>query len=92
MGSIADLHAKTYEIVRMIPPGHVTSYGHIAKLAGYPRYSRHVGNALRDLPAGSTVPCVSYPRLVRFLPVAMRVKLSRGRKLHWRKMGWKWNA
>ena len=56
-GDVADLTAKAYEIIRMIPPGHVTSYGqllpgtreckvltqragHIAKLAGYPRYSR----------------------------------------------------
>ncbi|AGV14440.1 methylated-DNA-protein-cysteine methyltransferase, variant [Cryptococcus neoformans var. grubii H99] len=41
MGDIADLTAKTYDIARLIPPGRVTSYGHIAKLAGYPTYSRH---------------------------------------------------
>jgi len=40
MGDVADLTAKAYEIVRLIPPGHVTTYGHIAKLAGYPTYSR----------------------------------------------------
>jgi methylated-DNA-protein-cysteine methyltransferase-like protein len=57
MGDVADLTAKAYEIARMIPPGHVTTYGqsqleslfiwgvsdetgHIAKLAGYPTYSR----------------------------------------------------
>jgi len=27
MGDVADLTAKAYEIVRMIPPGHVTTYG-----------------------------------------------------------------
>jgi alkylated DNA nucleotide flippase Atl1 len=74
MGDVADLTAKAYEIVRLIPPGHVTTYGHIAKLAGYPTYSRceytlgcsvhgglradarHVGNALKMLPAGTEIP------------------------------------
>ena len=42
------------------------SQGHIAKLAGYPRYSRHVGNALRDLPAGSTIPWFVSCRLVLY--------------------------
>ncbi|KAL1411306.1 Alkyltransferase-like protein 1 [Vanrija albida] len=54
--NVADLTAKAYDIIRMIPPGRVTSYGHIAKLAGYPNYSRHVGQALRMLPAGSDIP------------------------------------
>ncbi|OWZ42167.1 methylated-DNA-protein-cysteine methyltransferase [Cryptococcus neoformans] len=56
MGDIADLTAKTYDIARLIPPGRVTSYGHIAKLAGYPTYSRHVGNALKMLPPNSEIP------------------------------------
>lgn len=29
MGDVADLTAKAYEIVRMIPPGHVTTYGRL---------------------------------------------------------------
>ncbi|EAL20511.1 hypothetical protein CNBE4310 [Cryptococcus deneoformans B-3501A] len=64
MGDIADLTTKTYDIARLIPPGRVTSYDrigqsyfcHIAKLAGYPTYSRHVGNALKMLPADSEIP------------------------------------
>ncbi|WRT68329.1 uncharacterized protein IL334_005305 [Kwoniella shivajii] len=56
MSDIADLTAKTYEITRLIPYGKVTSYGHIAKLAGYPTYSRHVGNALKALPSNTDVP------------------------------------
>ncbi|WWC90759.1 uncharacterized protein L201_005696 [Kwoniella dendrophila CBS 6074] len=56
MGDIADLTAKTYEITRLIPFGRVTSYGHIAKLAGYPTYSRHVGNALKALPPNTDIP------------------------------------
>ncbi|TXT13796.1 hypothetical protein VHUM_01163 [Vanrija humicola] len=54
--NVADLMAKAYDIIRVIPPGRVTSYGHIAKLAGYPNYSRHVGQALRVLPSGSDIP------------------------------------
>lgn len=41
--------AKVYDIVRLIPHGRVTTYGHIAKLAGSPRHSRMVGAALRFL-------------------------------------------
>ncbi|KAL9938968.1 hypothetical protein V8E36_001781 [Tilletia maclaganii] len=48
-------HARTYELVRQIPVGSVTTYGHIAKLAGYPRHSRMVGAALKWL-ADDTVP------------------------------------
>ncbi|ODO06623.1 hypothetical protein I350_03980 [Cryptococcus amylolentus CBS 6273] len=56
MSDIAVLTARTYEITRLVPVGHVTSYGHIAKLAGYPTYPRHVGNALKMLPADSDIP------------------------------------
>lgn len=33
----------------MIPPGNITTYGHIARLAGSPRHSRMVGAALKYL-------------------------------------------
>ncbi|WVQ81991.1 hypothetical protein IAT38_004118 [Cryptococcus sp. DSM 104549] len=56
MGDIADMTAKAYDVARQIPFGRVTSYGHIAKLAGYPNYSRHVGNALKALPAETDIP------------------------------------
>ncbi|KAH7100348.1 6-O-methylguanine DNA methyltransferase, partial [Auriculariales sp. MPI-PUGE-AT-0066] len=45
-----------YEIVRQVPYGRVTSYGHIAKLMGKPRNSRLVGQALKFLSADSGVP------------------------------------
>lgn len=47
------LIAAVYDLVRTIPPGHVTTYGHIARLAGYPNRkcvltdSRMVGAALK---------------------------------------------
>ncbi|KKK26970.1 MGMT family protein [Aspergillus rambellii] len=40
-----------YEAVREIPPGCVTSYGHIALLLGYPKRPRQVGVCLKHLPA-----------------------------------------
>ncbi|KAF8915219.1 MGMT family protein [Mucidula mucida] len=45
----ADFHAAVYDTVRRIPPGKVTTYGHIAKLIGMPRNSRQVGQALKFL-------------------------------------------
>ncbi|PWY99375.1 DNA binding methylated-DNA--cysteine S-methyltransferase [Testicularia cyperi] len=42
-------HAKVYDITRLIPHGRVTSYGHIARLAGHPAHSRLVGAALKFL-------------------------------------------
>ncbi|KAF3910401.1 hypothetical protein ABW20_dc0103538 [Dactylellina cionopaga] len=38
-----------YEAIQEIPYGKVTSYGHIAKLAGYPTRPRQVGVALKHL-------------------------------------------
>ncbi|KAK6536240.1 hypothetical protein TWF281_000483 [Arthrobotrys megalospora] len=38
-----------YETIQQIPYGKVTSYGHIAKLAGYPTRPRQVGVALKHL-------------------------------------------
>lgn len=45
-----------YSIIRKVPRGRVATYGQIAKLAGLPKHSRHVGVALRNLPEGSRVP------------------------------------
>ena len=35
MGDVADLTAKAYEITRMIPVGHVTTYGQSAVMSRY---------------------------------------------------------
>ena len=50
------LYERIYEEVRRIPRGRVTSYGTIAKLAGFPRGAQMVGWALRAVPSGSDVP------------------------------------
>lgn len=43
-------------MVRRVPRGRVTTYGHIAALCGKPRAARTVGWALHALPEGSDVP------------------------------------
>lgn len=45
-----------HRMVRRIPRGRVTTYGHIAALCGKPRAARTVGWALHALPAGTDVP------------------------------------
>lgn len=47
---------EVYAMVRRIPRGRVTTYGHIAALCGKPRAARTVGWALHALPEESGVP------------------------------------
>ncbi|MEZ2587212.1 MGMT family protein [Kluyvera intermedia] len=47
---------RVWQIVAAIPPGYVTTYGDVARLAGSPRAARQVGGVLRRLPEGSTLP------------------------------------
>ncbi|WP_238085530.1 MULTISPECIES: MGMT family protein [Pseudescherichia] len=47
---------RVWQIVSAIPPGSVTTYGEVARLAGSPRAARQVGGVLRRLPEGSTLP------------------------------------
>lgn len=44
-------------IVRQIPHGRVTTYGHIAAWAGWPSHSRMVGRTLRYAPEATDLPC-----------------------------------
>jgi len=46
--------------VRRIPPGRVTTYGDIARLAGKPRAARAVGNIMR----GGGAPGLPYHRVI----------------------------
>ncbi|SIO95179.1 MGMT family protein [Vibrio spartinae] len=48
--------AQVFTVIHQIPPGKVSTYGDVAKMAGYPGYARHVGKALGQLPKGSTLP------------------------------------
>ena len=44
-------------IVAQIPRGMVTTYGHIAVLAGWPSHARMVGRTLRYTPGAEYLPC-----------------------------------
>ena len=46
----AQWYDAVYTAVQQIPPSHVTTYGHIAFLVGYPRRARQVGICLKHLP------------------------------------------
>ena len=48
---------RIYEAVKKIPKGHVATYGRIAEMAGNPRMSRAVGNALHKNPDPKHIPC-----------------------------------
>lgn len=50
------MRARIWSVVRRIPKGRVATYGQIAALAGLSRQARRVGQAMRQLPAGSSVP------------------------------------
>jgi methylated-DNA-protein-cysteine methyltransferase-like protein len=47
---------QVWNTVAAIPPGHVASYGQIAKLAGFANGARLVGWALRSAPADIDLP------------------------------------
>ena len=49
---------RIYEAVKKIPKGHVATYGQIAEMAGNPRMSRAVGNALHKNPDPLHIPCI----------------------------------
>lgn len=48
---------RIYEAVKKIPKGHVATYRQIAEMAGNPRMSRAVGNALHKKPDPLHIPC-----------------------------------
>jgi methylated-DNA-protein-cysteine methyltransferase-like protein len=50
------MYEAFYRWIRQVPSGKVATYGQIARLAGMPRHSRHVGYALAALPTESDVP------------------------------------
>lgn len=48
---------RIYDAVKTIPRGKVATYGQVAELAGNPRMSRAVGNALHKNPDPDGIPC-----------------------------------
>jgi methylated-DNA-protein-cysteine methyltransferase-like protein len=49
-------YQSVWKVVSEIPPGHVLTYGEVARLSGMPRAARRVSQALRRAPAGTNVP------------------------------------
>lgn len=48
---------EIYQLVKAIPAGRVLTYGLLARLAGYPQYSRLAGKAVSQAPASFCLPC-----------------------------------
>ena len=48
---------RIYEAVQKIPRGKVATYGQVAEMAGNPKMSRAVGNALHHNPDPAHIPC-----------------------------------
>jgi methylated-DNA-protein-cysteine methyltransferase-like protein len=47
---------RIWQVIAAIPAGRVSTYGQVAQLAGLGRGARQVGQAMRQLPEGSTIP------------------------------------
>ena len=48
---------KIWDRLRRIPAGHVTTYGDLARKAGFPGAARAVGSAMKKNPVPILVPC-----------------------------------
>lgn len=47
---------SVWQVVCDIPPGHVLTYGEVARLSGMPRHARRVGQAMRWAPRSMKLP------------------------------------
>ncbi len=63
-----------WRVVAAIPPGRVSTYGEVAKLAGLPRGARQVGWALGKAPASLRLPWF------RVIGAGGRIALPKGTK------------
>ena len=91
---------KVLTIVSRIPPGRVTTYGDVARMAGKPRAARAVGNIMRtaDRPglpyhrviaAGGRLGGYSSGSLKRSLLSAEGLTVSPGRVVGFTRVHWK---
>lgn len=51
-----EFYREVYHIVEAIPAGRVLTYGQIANLTGWPRYSRMTGQAMKHIPDSLNLP------------------------------------
>ena len=54
--SQTDIDQRIWQVVALIPPGTVATYGDVARQAGLPGAARRVGRALRGLPPDTRIP------------------------------------
>jgi len=73
----ASIDQRIWQVVATIPPGKVSSYGDVARLAGMPGAARRVGRALRGLPADTRIPWH------RVLNAAGRISLPEGSRSYY---------
>ena len=52
----ANFYQSVWKVVSEIPPGHVLTYGEVARLSGMPRQARRVSQALRRAPRAMELP------------------------------------
>lgn len=63
-----------FTVLFHLPAGKLTTYGRLAKSAGYPNHSREVGKILSRLPKNTKLPCVNS----KVSLVVMLLKIKRG--------------
>jgi len=51
-----EFEQNIYTILAYLKPGKLTTYGQLAKMAGFPHHSRHVGKVLSKLPKDTRLP------------------------------------
>jgi methylated-DNA-protein-cysteine methyltransferase-like protein len=51
-----DIDQRIWQVVALIPPGRVATYGEVARQAGLSGAARRVGRALGTLPVGTRIP------------------------------------
>ena len=51
-----DINSRIWQVIALIPPGKVATYGDVAKHAGLPGAARRVGYAMRTLPEDTKIP------------------------------------
>jgi methylated-DNA-protein-cysteine methyltransferase-like protein len=96
---VTPFEKKVLTIVSRIPPGRVTTYGDVARLAGKPRAARAVGNILRTavrpgLPyhrvvaAGGRLGGYSSPSLKRSLLLSEGLTVAPGRVVGFARIRW----
>lgn len=97
-----ELRRAVYDIVRLIPAGRATSYGAIARAAGYPALSRMVGRIMAgasadDVPAHRVVngqgvlsgrAAFGAPGRMQSLLESEGVEIERHRIKRWRSVFW----